>query len=244
MSNAAEEVPTDPAGAEPASGGVPRGTRRMAWSLSLSLRWLHVVANGRPAESPRPMQVGLLTHVVDPIGAGWGELRVAEPSLVSFEASAGSTVHGALLPGSREGGYPLFRDVEIPDVVRIDLLYVVGYQPDLGPVQLDPRARSAVVSLDHETAPRLMAATTDRLFLRVRERLVEEYGRATLLLDGSVTRWKRRFVVPLQLVARTAIRGTYVVPGNGGDGRPRGPVSFAEAGDVVASGEVSVDLAP
>lgn len=246
MSNAAAEGPlAAPGVSEPSPVLVRPGARRVAWSLSLSLRWLHVATNGRPTDSPRPMQVGVLVHLVDPIGSGWGEVRVVEPAFVSFDASANTTVHGALLPGSREGGFPLLQDVEIPDVVRIDLLYVVAYQPDLGPIHADPRTRTVVVSLDSEMAPRLMAATSDRLFLRFQERLVEEYGRSTLLLDGSVTAWKRRFVVPLQMIARAQIRGTYLAPGNGGgEGRPRGPVTLVEAGDVVASGEIAVDLAP
>lgn len=191
------------------------------------------------------MRVGLLCLLSDPIGGGWSELRIGESILVPFSASVGTTLNGAPLHDSSDGSTPLLSAVEVPGVARIDLLYVVFYQPDLGPIALDPRDRTAVLSLESESAPRLMARGDDHLFLRTHGTLVEEYGRASLLVDPTAYPGRREFVVPVQLLARVDIRGSYLVPGAGGVGEvPRGPVTFVSGGEVVATGEVGLTVAP
>ncbi len=213
-------------------------------TLSVTLRWLHVLVNGRPADAPRPMRVGLLCDVVGSLASGGREARLVPPALVPFFASVGSTVSGSLLVGGQRGGYPLVTRVEVPDLARVDILFVVAYQADMGPIQLDPRARIAFLPTDVETPP-LPHGAAERLLLTGHGPLLEEYGRASLLVDGCAYGRPMEFVVPVQVTARTTILGPYVVPGSGeGDDRPRGPATFVAAGDVVATGEIGLSVEP
>lgn len=212
----------------------------MAGRLSASLLSVSVHRNGRPKAAPRPMDVALVARVVNPVT---GELLAARA--FELRASTGEKVAaGALVAGLEEGApAPLFeKPVPLPDVAVLDLRFTVLYQNDLGPIL--GAAINRVVDLFARKVPFAGDLLGPRLHVKIGDRISEEYGRQTLLLNATSTGEPAR-TLALELQAPETVRGVYLVDATGrSPAKASRPTVFIEAGESAATVVLTVGIEP
>ena len=212
----------------------------MAGRLSATLISVTVRRNGRPKAAPRPMEVALVARVVNPVT---GEVLAARA--FELRASAGETVGaGKLVAGLEPGAAaPLFeKPVPLPDLAVLDLRFTVLYQNDLGPIL--GAAINRVVDLLAKRIPIAGDLLGPRLHVKIGNRISEEYGRQSLLLNASATGEPPR-TLALDLSAPEAVRGVYVMDATGRTPcRVSPPTVFIEAGECAATVVLTVGVEP
>jgi hypothetical protein len=212
----------------------------MAGRLSASLLSVTVHRNGRPKAAPRAMDVALVARLVNPVT---GQLLASRA--FELRASTGETLGaGRLVAGLEPGqGAPLFeKPVPLPDVAVLDLRFTVFYQNDLGPIV--GAAINKVVDLAAGRVPFVGELLGPRLHVKIGERISEEYGRQSLLLNAASTVEPAR-AVALELAAAEAVRGVYLVDATGrAPARVSPPTVFIEAGESAATVVLVVGVEP
>lgn len=212
----------------------------MAGRLSASLISITVHRNGRPTAAPRPMDVALVARLVNPVT---GELLAARA--FGFRASAGETVGaGKLVAGLEPGeGAPLFeKPVPLPDVAVLDLRLTVLYQNDLGPIL--GAVINKVVDLLASKVPIAGELVGPRLHVKIGDRISEEYGRQSLLLNAPPAGEPVR-AIALELDAPETVRGVYVMEATGRTAaKVSPPTVFIEAGEIAATVVLVVGVEP
>lgn len=211
----------------------------MAGRLDAKLISVTVRRNGRPRTAPRPMEVALLARLVNPVT---GDLLAARA--LPMRASAGETIGaGMLVAGLEPGeGAPLFeKPVALPDVALLDLRFAVLYQNDLGPVL--GAVINKVVDLFARRVPLAGDLIGPRLHVKIGERISEEYGRQSLLLNAATTGEPVR-TLALELAASETVRGVYVMDATGRTPcRVSPPTVFIEEGESAATVVLAVGVA-
>lgn len=203
----------------------------MAGRLSATLHSVTVHRNGRPAAAARPMDVGLVARLVNPLT---GELLASR--VFEFRASAGETARaGELVAGLEPGaGAPVFeKPAALPDVAVLDLRFTVFYQNGLGPIL--GAAINEIVDLFAAKVPFAGDLLGPRLHVKIGERISEEYGRQSLLLNATSTGEPER-TMALDLAAPETIRGVYLLDATGrSPAKVSPPTVFIEAGESAAT---------
>ena len=212
----------------------------MAGRLAASLLSVTVHRNGRPTAAPRSMDVALVARLVNPVT---GELLASRA--FAFRAAAGETVGaGSLVAGLEPGhGAPLFeKPAALPDVAVLDLRFTVFYQNDLGPIV--GAAINRVVDLAAAKVPFAGDLLGPRLHVKIGERISEEYGRQSLLLNAASTGEPAR-TLALDLDSPETVRGVYLVDATGrAPARVSAPTVFIEAGERAATAVLTVGVEP
>ena len=212
----------------------------MAGRLSATLLSVTVHRNGRPTAAPRAMDVALVARLVNPVT---GELLASRA--FELRASAGESVGaGKLVPGLPPGqGAPLFeKPALLPDVAVLDLRFTVFYQNDLGPIV--GAAINRVVDLAASKVPFAGDLLGPRLHVKIGERISEEYGRQSLLLNATSVGEPPR-TVALDLEAPETVRGVYLADATGrAPARVSPPTVFIEAGERAATVVLTVAVEP
>ncbi len=212
----------------------------MAGRLSATLLSVTVHRNGRPKAAPRAMDVALVARLVNPVT---GELLASRA--FEFRASTGETVGaGALVPGLEPGqGAPLFeKPAALPDVAVLDLRFTVFYQNDLGPIV--GAAINKVIDLAAGKVPFAGDLLGPRLHVKIGERISEEYGRQSLLLNATSLGEPVR-AVALDLEAPETVRGVYLADATGrSPATVSPPTVFIGAGERAATVVLTVAIEP
>lgn len=212
----------------------------MAGRLSATLLSVTVHRNGRPTAAPKAMDVALVARLVNPVT---GELLASRA--FALRAAAGETVGaGKLVPGLDPGqGAPLFeKPALLPDVAVLDLRFTVFYQNDLGPIV--GAAINKVVDLAASKLPFVGDLLGPRLHVKIGERISEEYGRQSLLLNATSTGEPPR-ALALDLEAPETVRGVYMADATGrAPARVSPPTVFIEAGESAATVVLTVAVEP
>ena len=212
----------------------------MAGRLSASLLSVTVHRNGRPAAAPRTMDLALVARLVNPVT---GELLASRA--FEFRAGAGEAIGaGKLVPGLEPGsGAPLFeKPAALPDVAVLDFRFTVFYQNDLGPIV--GAAINEVVDLAASKVPIAGRLLGPRLHVKIGERISEEYGRQSLLLNATSIGEPAR-ALALDLEAPETVRGVYLKDATGRTpARVSPPTVFIEAGESAATVVLTVAIEP
>lgn len=212
----------------------------MAGRLDASLVSITVHRNGRPTSAPRPMDVALVARLVNPVT---GEVLAARA--VEFRAGTGETIGaGKLVAGLEPGeGAPLFeKPAALPDVAVLDLRFTVLYQNDLGPVL--GAAINRIVDLFAKKVPIAGDLLGPRLHVKIGNRISEEYGRQSLLVNATATGEPVR-TFALELEAAETVRGVYVVDATGRTPcRVSPPTVFIEEGEIAATVVLTIGVSP
>ncbi len=212
----------------------------MAGRLSATLLSVTVHRNGRATTAPRPMDVALVARLLNPVT---GEVLAARA--FEFRATTGETVGaGKLVAGLEPGqGAPLFeKPVALPDVAVLDLRFTVLYQNDLGPIL--GAAINRIVDLLASKVPIAGDLLGPRLHVKIGNRISEEYGRESLLLNATATGEPVRALV-LELEAPEAVRGVYLMDATGrSPAKVSPPTVFIEAGETAATVVLTVGVEP
>lgn len=212
----------------------------MAGRLSASFLSVTVHRNGRPTAAPRPMDVALVARLVNPVT---GEVLGARA--FEFRASAGETVGaGKFVAGLGPGeGAPLFeKPVPLPDVAILDLRFTVFYQNDLGPII--GAVINRVIDLAVGKVPFAGDLLGPRLHVKIGDRISEEYGRQSLLLNAPPAGEPVR-ALALELDAPETVRGVYLVEATGRTAaKVSPPTVFIEAGEIAATVVLVVGVEP
>ncbi len=212
----------------------------MAGRLSANLLSVTVHRNGRPTAAPRPMDVALVARLLNPVT---GEVLAARA--FEFRAATGETVGaGKLISGLEPGqGALLFeKPVALPDVAVLDLRFTVFYQNDLGPIL--GAAINKIVDLLASKVPIAGDLLGPRLHVKIGDRISEEYGRQSLLLNATSTGEPVR-ALALELEAPEAVRGVYLMEATGrSPAKVSPPTVFVEAGETAATVVLTVGVEP
>ena len=212
----------------------------MAGRLSASLLSVTVRRNGRPPAAPRPMEGALVARLVNPVT---GELLASRA--FELRAAAGETIGaGKLVSGLEPGeGAPLFeKPVPLPDLALLELRFTVFYQSDLGPIL--GAAVNKVIDLAAGTVPFAGDLLGPRLHVKIGNRITEEYGRQSLLLNAASTGEPER-TLALDLPASETIRGVYVMDATGRTPcKVSPPAVFIKAGESAATVVLTVAVEP
>ena len=212
----------------------------MAGRLSATLLSVTVHRNGRPTAAPRAMDVALVARLVNPVT---GEILAARA--FEFRASTGETTGaGKLVAGLEPGqGAPLFeKAVALPDVAVLDLRFTVFYQNDLGPIL--GAAINRIVDLLARKVPFAGDLVGPRLHVKIGNRITEEYGRQSLLLNATQSGEPVR-ALALDLEAPEMIRGVYMMDATGrSPAKVSPPTVFIEAGESAATVVLTVGVEP
>lgn len=212
----------------------------MAGRLSATLLSVTVHRNGRATTAPRPMDVALVARLLNPLT---GEVLAARA--FEFRTAIGETAGaGRLVAGLEPGhGAPLFeKPVALPDVAVLDLRFTVFYQNDLGPIL--GAAINRIVDFAAGKVPFAGDLLGPRLHVKIGERISEEYGRQSLLLNASSTGEPAR-ALALELEAPEAVRGVYLMEATGrSPARVSPPTVFIEAGESAATVVLTVGIEP
>jgi len=186
------------------------------------------------------MDVALVARLVNPVT---GELLASRA--FEMRASTGETIGaGKLVAGLEPGqGAPLFeKPVPLPDVAILDLRFTVFYQSDLGPIL--GAAINKVIDLAAGAVPFAGDLLGPRLHVKIGNRITEEYGRQSLLLNATSTGEPARTLV-LDLPAPESIRGVYVMDATGRTPcKVSPPTVFIEAGESAATVVLVVAVEP
>lgn len=212
----------------------------MAGRLAATFLSVTVHRNGRPKQAPRPMDVALVARIVNPVTG-----EVLATRAFELRASAGETVRaGQLVAGLEPGqGAPLFeKPVPLPDVAVLDLRLTVFYQNDLGPII--GAVINRVIDLAVGKVPFAGDLLGPRLHVKIGNRISEEYGRQSLLVNATSTGEPAR-TLALDLEAAETVRGVYVMDATGrASARVSPPTTFIEAGERAATVVLVVAVEP
>ncbi len=212
----------------------------MDGKLQVSLLEVSVERNGRPFTAPRPMDVGLVLQLVNPVAG----TALALDS-VTFRALPGETFPGSQLGAAVRPGdpLPLFKGpVAVPDAVLLDVRFVVFYQNDLGPIV--GAVVNKLVDLAAARIPVLGDLASRHLHLKLESRVAEEYGRQSVLVNTPAEGPGPRSVA-LALTAPETIRGFYMADATGRSApRPAPPAVFIEEGETAATAVLELRLLP
>ena len=208
--------------------------------LQLSLAEVNVERNGRPLTAPRPMDVGLVFQLVNPVAG-----TALALDTVPFRALAGETFPGSQLAAGVPPGdpLPLFKGpVAVPDAALLDVRFVVFYQNDLGPIV--GAVLNKLVDLAGSRLPVLGDLAAKHLHLKLESRVAEEYGRQNVLVNAPAEGPEPRRIA-LELTAPETIRGFYMADATGRSApRPGPPAVFIEAGEVAATAVLELRVLP
>lgn len=212
----------------------------MAGRLSATLLSVTVHRNGRTTAAPRPMDVALVARLLNPVT---GEILAARA--FEFRATTGETIGAGKLVGGLEPGQgaPLFeKPAALPDVAVLDLRFTVLYQNDLGPIL--GAAINKVVDLVVGKVPFAGDLLGPRLHVKIGDRISEEYGRQSLLLNATSTGEPVR-ALALELEAPEMVRGVYLMDATGRSAaKVSPPTVFIEAGETAATVVLTVGIEP
>lgn len=205
--------------------------------LTLHLSEISVLRNGRPVESPRPMQVGLALQLRNPLIPE----KPLETDLVSFTSAAGQTASWAELSAGGEGHSVFEKTVPVPSLYLLDFRFFVYYQNDLGPIV--GAALNEILELVTGKIPMLPGEIKKRLHFKIGNTFAEEYGRQTVLgrvpFDGMESH-----EMLVELPAPELIRGVYMKPATPTSAPVVSrPVTFIEEGEVAANVRLTLECA-
>ncbi len=198
-------------------------------SMTLSLEEIFVLNNGRPAEAPRAMDLGLAVQLRNPLTPDGEPL---DSDLLSFRSGAGqSIISSALNPAAN--GRPFFgKSVKIPALALVDIRFLVYYQNDLGPIV--GAALNKIVDFVTGKIPYLPSEAKKHLHFKIDNTIAEEYGRQTLLVKVPEAEDEEHDLM-IELLAPETIRGVYMKPATGTSAPVVSkPVTFINENDVAA----------
>ncbi|MCC6131120.1 MAG: hypothetical protein IT186_14475 [Acidobacteria bacterium] len=196
--------------------------------LTLRLSEITVLKNGRPEESPRPMQVGLVVQLRNPLRP---DVPLAS-DIVSFTVEAGQKVAAAELFPDEEKHALFGKTLDVPDVYVLDFRFLVYYQNDMGPII--GAALNKLLDFVTGKIPMLPSEVEKHLHFKIGSTVAEEYGRQNVLgrvpFEGRESR-----DLDLDLVAPERIRGVYMKRATPTSAPAVSkPVTFIEEGETAA----------
>jgi hypothetical protein len=207
-------------------------------TLNLTIKRVTIRNNGRPADAPKTMTVGLIAQLTNPQDDA--HPAIGDIAKVLFRANVGDTVDA--FGGANPGWQPWGKGIAVPETVRLDLLYVVSYDDSFSHALIE--GVNGFVSVWLNQVPFLGKYLKERLTINVDDVLTEEYGRAGMLIRPAA--WTDSGTVPLtmKLYSRNDIRGVYMKPATG-ESVPQvsPPTTFVKAGELVAVVEMEASTA-
>lgn len=206
--------------------------------LNVTLKRVTILNNGRPVAAPKEMGVGLVAQLVNPASSPTADSSVlATEKGISFRANRGDSFPGSTLIA---GAAPLVfgKAIDVPDVARLDVFYVVDYQNDLGPIV--GKAVNLLIDLAAKAIPVLGDVLKDELHVKIGKIISEEYGRESVLLHQE-SLGKKAHALELDLRCRVTKRGVYMMDATGtSTPKVSKPTLFAQEGQVTA--RVALDV--
>ncbi|HVN75219.1 MAG TPA: hypothetical protein VMT19_02800 [Thermoanaerobaculaceae bacterium] len=147
----------------------------------------------------------------------------------------------AKLGGTGTLGWQIWdKPVEVPDPVRLDLIYAVYNDDAISELVLKGFNYGIKVAVDASgvgKVPVIGDYVKERLAIDVDKFLTEEYGRATTQLSKKEAKDQRAFSFSMNLVSRNDICGRYLILSQGA--RLSDLTTFVRAGSTVAEADLT-----